>query len=100
MMSGPDLCVSKTMVGPSNIFTPKGVIPTSKHTFNAQGPALRGWFLNLDKGFGPTKTMKDAVKKVFIDQFVFAPVLVAILVPLFGFSQGMDRVQVREKVVF
>lgn len=42
--------------------------------------------------------MKDAVKKVFIDQFVFAPVLVAILVPLFGFSQGMDRVQVREKV--
>ena len=63
-----------------------------------QGPVLRGWFLTLDKGFGPTHTVRDAMKKVFFDQFVFAPILTAILLSVFGFSQGMDRLQTREKL--
>jgi hypothetical protein len=68
------------------------------HAFSQQGPVLRGWFLNLDKGFGPTKHIRDALKKVLVDQCVFAPVFTAILVPVFGFTQGMDRLQVKEKV--
>ena len=63
-----------------------------------QGPLLRGWFLILDRGFGPTRTIKDAAKKLFFDQFAFAPILTAILLPVFGFSQGMDRFQVNKKL--
>ena len=59
---------------------------------------MRGWFLTLDKGFGPTLTIRDAVKKVFFDQIVFAPILTAILLSVFGFSQGMDKHQAREKL--
>lgn len=63
-----------------------------------QGPVLRGWFLTLDKGFGPTQTVRDAAKKVFFDQCVFAPVLIAILLTMFGLSQGMDKTQARQNV--
>lgn len=54
--------------------------------------------MTLEKGFGPTRTFKDAAKKLLVDQLAFAPIVTAILLPVFGFSQGMDRLQVFEKV--
>ena len=63
-----------------------------------QGPVLRTWYLALDRIVGPSRTTKDALKKVFLDQVVFAPVLFLVLLPLFGYSQGMNTVQVKEKV--
>lgn len=38
------------------------------------------------------------MKKLLIDQVVFAPLLTAILLSVFGFSQNMDKVQVKEKL--
>lgn len=66
--------------------------------FMVQGPILRGWFITLDKGFGPTKTIQDAAKKLFFDQIVFAPLLLAVLLPMLGFSQGMDKIKVKKKL--
>ena len=54
--------------------------------------------MSLDRVFGPTRTIRDAAKKVFVDQFVFAPVLSAVLLTLFSFSRGMNSSQVKEKV--
>ena len=63
-----------------------------------QGPVLRTWFISLDRLVGPTRVTRDALKKVFLDQVVFAPALLAILLPLFSFSQGMNAEQVKDKV--
>lgn len=62
------------------------------------GPVLGTWYVSLDRLVGPTKTTRDALKKVFLDQVVFAPALFAVLLPLFGFSQGMNAEQVKDKV--
>lgn len=59
---------------------------------------LRTWFISLDRLIGPSLTTRDALKKVFLDQVVFAPVLFSVLLPLFGFSQGMNTQQVKDKV--
>ena len=59
---------------------------------------LRTWYLSLDRLVGPTRVTRDALKKVFLDQVVFAPATFAVLLPLFGFSQGMSTKQVKEKV--
>jgi len=65
---------------------------------NSQGPVLRVWFISLDRLFGPTRVAGDAVKKVLLDQLIFAPVLTAALLTLFSFSRGMDSSQVKEKL--
>ena len=59
---------------------------------------LRTWYISLDRLVGPTRVTGDALKKVFLDQVVFAPALFAVLLPLFGFSQGMSTEQVKNKV--
>ena len=63
-----------------------------------KGPVLRTWYISLDRLVGPTRVTRDALKKVFLDQVVFAPALFAVLLPLFGFSQGMNTEQVKDKV--
>ena len=59
---------------------------------------LRTWYISLDRLIGPSLTTRDALKKVFLDQVIFAPALFAVLLPLFGFSQGMNTEQVKDKV--
>lgn len=59
---------------------------------------LRTWYISLDRLIGPSLTTRDALKKVFLDQVIFAPALFALLLPLFGFSQGMNTQQVKDKV--
>ena len=59
---------------------------------------LRTWYISLDRLVGPSLTTRDALKKVFLDQVIFAPALFAVLLPLFGFSQGMNKQQVKDKV--
>lgn len=59
---------------------------------------LRTWFISLDRLIGPSRTAQDALKKVFLDQVVFAPALFVVLLPLFGFSQGMNTEQVKDKM--
>ena len=47
---------------------------------------------------GPTLVAGDAVKKVLLDQLLFAPVLTGALLTLFSYSRGMDSAQVKEKL--
>lgn len=42
--------------------------------------------------------VRDAVAKVFFDQVIFAPILIGILLSTFGFSQGMGKSEVKEKL--
>ena len=66
--------------------------------FCFQGPVLRTWYLTLDRLLGPSTTSAIALKKVFLDQVAFAPLLMGSLLSLFGLSQGMSLKQTKEKV--
>lgn len=54
--------------------------------------------MNLDKFLGPSKTSIVVLKKVFLDQLVFGPLLIGTLLSLFALSQGLGPQQVKEKV--
>ncbi|XP_064381867.1 protein Mpv17-like [Halichondria panicea] len=62
------------------------------------GPVLRTWFLTLDKYLGPSTTSAVVLKKVFLDQVAFAPLLVGSLLSLFALSQSLSISHVKEKL--
>lgn len=62
-----------------------------------QGPALRFWYGILNKHIGSTgKTV--ALKKVFVDQFVFAPTFIIFILGAVGTMQGKSFEVVKKEV--
>lgn len=59
-----------------------------------QGPALRTWYGVLNKHIGSQgKTV--AIKKVLIDQTLFAPMFLGLLLVTVGVLQGKDGVHIK-----
>lgn len=54
-----------------------------------QGPTLTKWYGVLNKYIGSSGS-KVALKKVALDQFVFAPGLIAVLLTVFNGLQGLS----------
>ncbi|KHJ46005.1 Mpv17 / PMP22 family protein [Trichuris suis] len=61
------------------------------------GPSLWAWFTFLERRF-PGTTIGVAVKRMMLDQLVFAPVSYLGFLALIGFLKSMDSDGVREKV--
>lgn len=66
--------------------------------FLLQGPGLRKWYGTLDAKCTATTRIGRTAQKVFIDQIVFAPLFLAGLLSLIGFSQHQDIDKVKEKL--
>ncbi len=54
--------------------------------------------MSLDKFLGPSTTSTVVLKKVFLDQVAFAPLLVGSLLSLYSISQGLSVQQIKQKV--
>lgn len=62
-----------------------------------QGPPLTFWYGLLDKTLG-SKTKSSALKKVFIDQVIFAPFFLAAILGLIGIVQGNSIDYIKKKL--
>lgn len=65
--------------------------------FPFKGPTARTWYAFLERRIG-SKTGKDVIKKVIIDQGFFAPVFITVLLTVIGITQGKDIEGIKEKL--
>lgn len=63
-----------------------------------QGPGLRKWYGTLDSHCKASSRFGRTMQKVFIDQIVFAPIFLACLISVIGYSQHQDVDKVKEKL--
>lgn len=63
-----------------------------------KGPGLRKWYGTLDAKCTATSKLGRTAQKVFIDQIVFAPIFLACLLSMIGYSQHQDVGKVKEKL--
>lgn len=63
-----------------------------------KGPGLRKWYGTLEAKCTATSKLGRTVQKVFIDQIVFAPIFLAGLLSIIGYSQHQDVGKVKEKL--
>lgn len=59
---------------------------------------MRKWYGTLDSRVTATSRLGRTAQKVFIDQAVFAPIFLACLLSLIGFSQHQDIDKVKDKL--
>lgn len=64
----------------------------------SKGPGLRKWYATLDAHVTAKSLLGRTSQKVFIDQIVFAPIFLACLLSVIGFSQHQDIEKVKEKL--
>lgn len=65
--------------------------------FIFQGPAVRTWYGILDKYIG-SKGGLVTIKKVAIDQILFAPTFIVVLLTTIGVMQGNDATSIKNKL--
>lgn len=63
-----------------------------------QGPGLRTWYGVLDRRIRAKKPLTRTLEKVFVDQVVFAPIFLAGLISIIGFSQHRDIEKIKTKL--
>lgn len=61
------------------------------------GPPLRFWYGLLDKSLG-SNTKTSALKKVFVDQVIFAPFFLATILGVIGIVQGNSIEDIKRKL--
>ncbi|XP_031626522.1 protein Mpv17 [Contarinia nasturtii] len=66
--------------------------------FCVAGPGLRKWYGALDSYVTAKSRLGRTAQKVFIDQAVFAPIFLAFLLSVIGYSQHQDLGKVKEKL--
>lgn len=66
--------------------------------FCVAGPGLRKWYGMLDVRATAKSQFGRTVQKVFIDQVVFAPIFLAVLISMIGYSQHQDINKVKHKL--
>lgn len=63
-----------------------------------QGPGLRKWYGLLDQRCSGKTPLSRTIQKVFVDQIVFAPIFLGILLSFIGFSQHPNIEKVKTKL--
>lgn len=90
LMATGDVIAQKFLENKSNSeFSLKRTMQFASIGFCVGGPALRFWYGLLNKYIGASGS-KVVLTKVFIDQVIFAPTFLAILLATVGTMQGKD----------
>jgi Mpv17 / PMP22 family len=63
-----------------------------------QGPGVRLWYGALQRMFGSGGKPKQALKKVVLDQFLFAPALIASILTVVPLASGQSLQQAQAKL--
>ncbi|XP_023934454.1 protein Mpv17 [Bicyclus anynana] len=96
LMGAGDL-ISQTLIEKVSIVDYKRTLKFSSIGFFVGGPALRVWYGLLNKHVGASgKTV--AMKKVFVDQFIFAPTFLFFLLVAVGTMQEKSWDSVKKDV--
>jgi hypothetical protein len=66
--------------------------------FFDQGPGVRLWYGALERLFGSGGKPKQALKKVVLDQFLFAPALIASILTVVPLASGQSLQQAQAKL--
>lgn len=63
-----------------------------------QGPSLRLWYGTLERLFGAGRQPRAALKKVVVDQLVFAPAFLASILALVPLTNGLSWAETQQKL--